>query len=219
MVGDPGKWHFVSYFALKPEAQAAWAQAWLTLFAIGVAILVPALQTCFANRRKALDSLIEGRELANLILPAIKDWTVRVAVLAGRARAGDVVDVYYRRESAFEIPRTIQEQIGKLHLLGQAALPLQDALHLAIGAGNTWDSYNDAAKGDLEGDLRAKAIRDGHDAVYRLKGLLLVASTAIEAMFTAPGGRKRKKRRASPWGYSEEVNACIRNDRLGEAKE
>lgn len=37
---SPGDWHFVSYFALKPEAQAAWAQAFLSAGAIYVSSVI-----------------------------------------------------------------------------------------------------------------------------------------------------------------------------------
>lgn len=209
-----------SVLAAQEQARAAWVQVWiavgqgaLTIAALGIAIAVPSWQDRRAKVQRDRDRFIEGRELANVILPAVSDWTIQVASLAQHAHALRVANVYDRHEQAFQIPLPVAEQIGRLATLGEVALPLQDALHLASGSAVMWDSYGEAARGDVVGDAYDHAVRQTHDAIYQMKGLLLVASTALGLFFDRSGRQLPN----APWDYLNDVAEYVRDDSLREA--
>jgi hypothetical protein len=209
-----------SVLAAQEQARAAWVQVWiavgqgvLTIAALGIAIAVPSWQDRRAKAQRDRDRFIEGRELANVILPAVRDWAIRVAFLAQHARVLRVADVYDRHEKAFQIPLPIAEQVGRLATLGEAALPLQDALHLASSSTEMWDSYDEAARGDVVGDAYDHAIHQAHNTIYQMKGLLLVASTALGLFFDSSGRQLPN----APWDYLSEVVGYVRDDKLREA--
>ncbi|RUL74076.1 hypothetical protein [Dyella choica] len=198
------------------QVYVAVAQAMLTLGAVAVAIWVPAWQVRQAASKESRSRFIEARELANVIFPAVNSWSVSMAVLAQRARTLHVVEVFAKHESIYEVPKVIQEQIGRLHILGEAALPLQDAIHMAKRSDLMWDEYDDAAKGNIEGGLGEMAIQIAHDNTYLMKGLLLVASSKLEALFRDAPTNSKPPKAELPWDYNKEVEAYVRNDKLGE---
>jgi hypothetical protein len=115
---------------------------------------------------------------------AIAGRAWQVAMLASRARARKIADVFERHEAAFTVPQSISDQIDRLREFGEAALPLQNAIHLVILSNYLWDVYDEAARGDFFGDIADDAVKTGHDSIYPLKGHLLASSSAIGGLFS-----------------------------------
>lgn len=211
--------------AAQEQARAAWVQVWialaqglLTVLALAIAIGIPIWQERRASIKLARDRFIEARELANIILPAVHDWAVHVAQLAQHARSRRTSEVYFRFEEAFRIPAIIAAHVGRLHILGEPALPLQDAMHLASSSQRMWGEYEDAARGDVLGGLAELAIQRGHNNVYRMKALLLVASKTLGSFFDGTPEECLAAVSSASWRYETEVEAYMRNDHLGEAE-
>lgn len=203
--------------AASLQVVVAGAQAILTLIALAIAIGIPVWQDKRNAAKKGREKFIESRELANVILPAVKDWSFDMARLASRARNGLIEDVYHRYESAFSIPEAIASKVGELHLLGEAALPLQDAIYQALGSRREWDEYVDAARGNLVDKAAELAIQRGHEATYKMRALLVISTTAIESLFD--GSYERFGQQGDrPWNYRQEVDDYVLNDMRTEAK-
>lgn len=68
MVDTQESWHFVSFFALKPEAQAAWVQAVGSLIALVIAVGIPAAQAVSASRKVRL----RAKSLATMVMVEVR---------------------------------------------------------------------------------------------------------------------------------------------------
>jgi hypothetical protein len=207
--------------AAQDAARAAWAQVFVAILqAIGaivvacVAIYVPWKINRQDSQKKERARFIEGREMANQIEAAFADWLPRVAFLASMARSDRVVDVFDRYEQVFQVPAALSSQIGRLPVLGEAALPIQEAIHLVGESDDLWNNFRDAAKGDLEDDdLAREAINRGYDAIFRLKALLLVASQGLSPFFSEKFSRFAPPKEGI-WDYGARVEVLMRDDIL-----
>lgn len=143
MVGDPSSWHFVSFFALKPEAQAAWAQAWLTIATFAGTVIFGLRQRALEHRRLKRAENSHARDLAMRVIGAVDGWSDRYTPLLQRTLKGQnaLALVVFRESGARPIPQALVGLAGSVHLLADAAPPIQFAVY--------WSSLLEARMNDF----------------------------------------------------------------------
>jgi len=169
---------------LTPEAQAAWAQAILTIVAIGVAIWVPARQRNHESSVKIADDRLKARDLANVVLDDVEKWGVLAGQAAFFVRAGQTGTISGMIDHLVRVPDEIWSNRRYLHLLGAAAAPVQQAIYLTRQLASHDDSFQNAVSGNEPDEALARCSIDRMCSdITELKLTLDDATFAIAGLF------------------------------------
>jgi len=171
---------FNYFVSLHPEAQAVWAQAVLSLVAIGVAIWVPWHQRRWEQQDRRRKDEDVSRDLALELLPAVQYWQQSFSMY----RHPESPLAWAMEEECWTLPKEIAESISQLHLLGPAARHLQTAVFLAreLEVGNL------EVRPHLRGDVKVvdeddEFLAPWRERLDRLRFSLECAEREMKALF------------------------------------
>lgn len=122
---------WVGFFALNPEAQAAWAQAILTVITFAVTLGIGLRQRSVENNRLRRAENSKARDLALPVVKAVDAWADRFRLLSNLVVNGhpEMALIDYRRTGARMIPPEVLALEGKIHHLADVAPKLQFAIY------------------------------------------------------------------------------------------
>jgi len=127
------------WLSLPPEAQAAWAQAVLSVLAIGVAVAIPAFQHLRDRRERKAQELREAKSLAIMLIPNLTTWIDNISTY--RRLVKSHLEAYFPGaidwssiQEALRLGEQGQLLAPKTHLMGDVAPDAQDFFYCLAAA-------------------------------------------------------------------------------------
>lgn len=129
----------LGWWSLPAEAQAAWAQAVLSVLAIGVAIAIPGFQHLRDRRERKAQEMREAKSLAIMLIPNLTTWIDNISSYRRLVRSH--LEAYFPGGidwSSIEEALTLGEQgmllAPKAHLMGRVAPDAQKFFYYLAAA-------------------------------------------------------------------------------------
>lgn len=129
----------IGWRSLPAEAQAAWAQAVLSVLAIGVAVAIPGFQHLLDRRERKVQELKEAKALGIMLIPNLTTWIENIS--SYRRLVKSHVEAYFPGGidwSSVQEALRLGEQgmllAPKTHLMGPVAQDAQDFFYYLAAA-------------------------------------------------------------------------------------
>lgn len=133
---------WIGFCALKPEAQAAWAQAVFSVVGIFVAVLVPWWQHNAASDIRASEARVKAIARAALIFKGVKELCARIDRAQALFDAKSRMDEEGWKVGSVAIPQSVMDQVEHAPDLGKAGGDLIKAINHCFEVRDLVDSDN-----------------------------------------------------------------------------